>query len=91
MSDVLDGVGTVNVGLSTFADALRAQDAPVVEVDWRPPAGGAPRAVAAAAPRAGGPGARHPPGHAPPPPPATASPRPTPTRSPGSRARRRAR
>jgi Protein of unknown function (DUF1116) len=28
---------SVNVGLSTFADALRAQGAPVVEVDWRPP------------------------------------------------------
>jgi hypothetical protein len=27
----------VNLGLSTFADALRAQGAPVVEVDWRPP------------------------------------------------------
>ena len=40
MSDVLQGVGAINVGLSTFADALRAQGAPVVEVDWRPPAGG---------------------------------------------------
>ena len=27
----------VNLGLSTFADALRAQGASVVEVDWRPP------------------------------------------------------
>jgi Protein of unknown function (DUF1116) len=27
----------VNLGLSTFADALRAQGAPVVEIDWRPP------------------------------------------------------
>src|SRR5918994_5859756 len=32
----------VNVGLATFADALRAQGAPVVEVDWRPPADGDP-------------------------------------------------
>ena len=31
-------VEAVNLGLSTFADALRAQGAPVVEVDWRPPA-----------------------------------------------------
>jgi hypothetical protein len=46
MSDILQSVGTVNVGLSTFADALRAQDAPVVEVDWRPPAGGDPSTVA---------------------------------------------
>ena len=45
MSDVLHGVGTINVGLSTFADALRAKGAPVVEVDWRPPAGGDPRAL----------------------------------------------
>jgi len=35
-------VEAVNVGLATFADALRAQGAPVVEVDWRPPAGGDP-------------------------------------------------
>ena len=45
MTDVLRRVETVNVGLSTFADALRAQGAPVVEVDWRPPAGGDPRAL----------------------------------------------
>ena len=31
------GVEAVNLGLSTFADALREQGAPVVEVDWRPP------------------------------------------------------
>ena len=35
-------VEAVNVGLSIFADALRDQGAPVVEVDWRPPAGGDP-------------------------------------------------
>jgi hypothetical protein len=33
-------VEAVNVGLSIFADALRDQGAPVVEVDWRPPARG---------------------------------------------------
>ncbi|MGH2967526.1 MAG: DUF1116 domain-containing protein, partial [Solirubrobacteraceae bacterium] len=44
-ADVLRRVDTVNVGLSTFADALRAQGAAVVEVDWRPPAGGDPRAI----------------------------------------------
>jgi hypothetical protein len=37
---VLRGVSAVNLGLSTFADALRDQGAPVVEVDWRPPADG---------------------------------------------------
>ena len=45
MTDVLRRVGTVNVGLSTFAESLRAQGAPVVDVDWRPPAGGDPRAL----------------------------------------------
>ena len=39
-------VEAVNVGLTTFADALRAQGAPVVEVDWRPPADGDPAALA---------------------------------------------
>ncbi len=37
---VLDRVEAVTAGLSVFADALRDQGAPVVEVDWRPPAGG---------------------------------------------------
>jgi hypothetical protein len=39
-ADVLRQVEAVNLGLSTFADALRDQGASVVEVDWRPPAGG---------------------------------------------------
>ncbi|HEX6385293.1 MAG TPA: acyl-CoA synthetase FdrA [Anaerolineae bacterium] len=30
----------VNVGLETFYDSLKAQGAEVVQVDWRPPAGG---------------------------------------------------
>ncbi len=42
-----DRVGVVNVGLSLFADAIREQDAPVISVDWRVPAGGQPDAVAA--------------------------------------------
>lgn len=46
-SDVLTQVAAVNVGLATFADALSAQGAPVVDVDWRPPAGGDPAAVSA--------------------------------------------
>jgi hypothetical protein len=41
-----DRVEAVNLGLSTFADALRAQGAPVVEVDWRPPADGDPSVLA---------------------------------------------
>ena len=39
-------VEAVNLGLATFAEALRAQGAPVVEVDWRPPAGGDPAMLA---------------------------------------------
>jgi FdrA protein len=30
----------VNIGISTFADDLRSQAVEVVEVDWKPPAGG---------------------------------------------------
>jgi hypothetical protein len=44
--NVLREVSAVNLGLSTFADALRDQGAAVVEVDWRPPAGGDAGAVA---------------------------------------------
>jgi hypothetical protein len=39
-------VEAVNVGLATFADALREQGAPVVAVDWRPPADGDPSMLA---------------------------------------------
>ena len=34
------GLKVVNVGISTFADDLRAQGVDVVQVEWRPPAGG---------------------------------------------------
>jgi FdrA protein len=30
----------INVGLESFYDSLTAQGAPVVHVEWRPPAGG---------------------------------------------------
>jgi Protein of unknown function (DUF1116) len=40
-------VGVVNIGLSLFADAIADQGRPVVDVDWRIPAGGDPEAVAA--------------------------------------------
>jgi FdrA protein len=33
-------VAAINVGLESFADSLRAQGASVVQLDWRPPAGG---------------------------------------------------
>ena len=44
-SEVPDRVAAVNVGLSSFADALEAQGAPVLDVDWRPPAGGERKVV----------------------------------------------
>jgi hypothetical protein len=31
----------INIGLEVFAESLEAQDVPVVQVDWRPPAGDA--------------------------------------------------
>jgi hypothetical protein len=36
----------INVGLELFAEGLRAQDVPVVQVAWRPPAGGNARLAA---------------------------------------------
>lgn len=33
-------LAAINVGVETFYDSLKAQDAQVVQVDWRPPAGG---------------------------------------------------
>ena len=40
-------VSVVNIGLPLFAEAVAAQGADVVSVDWRVPAGGQPAAVAA--------------------------------------------
>jgi FdrA protein len=36
----------INIGLESFAENLAAQQAPVVHVDWRPPAGGNERLMA---------------------------------------------
>jgi Protein of unknown function (DUF1116) len=46
-TEVLSRLEAVNVGLSGFADALRAQGTAVAEVDWRPPAAGAPELLPA--------------------------------------------
>ncbi|PKB74827.1 MAG: hypothetical protein BZY68_02515 [SAR202 cluster bacterium MP-SAtl-SRR3965592-G2] len=35
-----DPPATINVGLEVFADTLQELGFPVVQVDWRPPAGG---------------------------------------------------
>ncbi len=40
------GPRVVNVGLADFAASLRTQGVPVVQVDWRPPAGGDPEMIA---------------------------------------------
>jgi hypothetical protein len=39
-AEVLTRVAAVNVGLAGFSEAIRSQGAPVVDVDWRPSAGG---------------------------------------------------
>ncbi len=36
-------LSVINLGLSSMAEAVKAQGVPVVEVDWRPPAEGVPR------------------------------------------------
>ena len=39
-------LAAINVGLESFAESLMAQDAPVIQVDWQPPAGGNERLMA---------------------------------------------
>lgn len=48
-------VSVVNVGLSGFADDLRARGVAVADVEWQPPAGGDPRTAALLALLAGDP------------------------------------
>ena len=44
MTDATDIQGkkivVINIGLELFADTLKDQDVDVINVDWRPPAGG---------------------------------------------------
>ena len=44
--NLADPLRVVNIGLQSFADDLRAQAVPVIQLDWRPPAGGEPRLAA---------------------------------------------
>ena len=37
---LIEELKVVNIGISTFADDLRSQNVEVVQVDWKPPAGG---------------------------------------------------
>jgi FdrA protein len=39
-------LAAINVGLESFTESLMAQGAPVIQVDWRPPAGGDERLMA---------------------------------------------
>jgi len=39
-------LAAINVGLESFSESLTAQGAPVIQVDWRPPAGGNERLMA---------------------------------------------
>ena len=41
-----EALQVINIGLESFADDLRAQGVTVVQLDWRPPAGGNPRMAA---------------------------------------------
>ena len=38
-------VRAINIGLERFAEDLRSQDIPVIQMDWRPPAGGDVRLI----------------------------------------------
>lgn len=38
-------LGVINIGIADFAETLRRQSVPVVEVEWQPPAGGDPTLV----------------------------------------------
>ena len=46
LSVLTEPLAALNVGLESFAESLQAQDAPVLQVDWRPPAGGNERLMA---------------------------------------------
>ena len=35
-----DKLRVVNIGLEVFAEELRSEEIPVVQMDWRPPTGG---------------------------------------------------
>ena len=39
-SIITETLVVVNIGVSTFADDLRTQNVDVIQVDWKPPAGG---------------------------------------------------
>jgi FdrA protein len=40
LAALTEPLAAINVGLESFTKSLQAQKAPVLQVDWRPPAGG---------------------------------------------------
>lgn len=38
-------IQVINIGIERFADDLREVDVPVIQMDWRPPAGGDRRLI----------------------------------------------
>jgi FdrA protein len=46
LSILHEPLSALNVGLESFAESLKIQGAPVIQVDWRPPAGGNERLMA---------------------------------------------
>lgn len=47
IDELFQHVSAINIGVEFFADDVRRQGAPAVQVDWRPPGGGKPEIVAA--------------------------------------------
>lgn len=43
---LVNGLQVINIGLEDFAADLAAEGVPVIQLDWRPPAGGNPRLAA---------------------------------------------
>jgi FdrA protein len=43
---LVDVLRVINVGLEDFATDLAAEGVAVIQIDWRPPAGGNPRLAA---------------------------------------------
>lgn len=43
---LVDALRVINIGLEDFAGDLAAEGVAVIQLDWRPPAGGNPRLAA---------------------------------------------
>ena len=45
MSPLEQPMSVINIGLESFAEDLKKMDIPVIQMDWKPPAGGDMRLV----------------------------------------------